>query len=735
MCAVLWRSKVIVSRAGLTGFKHGSQRGQGILTTMNDADQIKAEADNAFRAGDLTKARDLYLSALDAKPRWAAVHNNLAMVLRQGGDQAGAEGQFRAALAVDPDLIGALSNLGALLTETGNAEEARSVLEHARALAPENPGVLYNWASAAMALQEYEAAVQALEKSIAANPAFGQAYVNLGLCYRSLGNLGAAKDSYQRAHEVDGSLTETSINLAAALADLGDVEGAISAGQEAIRLNPDAPEAHYNLGNAYNAVPDFERALSHYEKALTFKPDHSEATINRARSLWSLGRVDEAYDSMRRTLELDTNYSAAHSNLIFKAQYDPTQSPGMLYAEARRWSDQYASEVPHAYPQPANDQASRPLRVGYLSPHLTSHPVGYFLEPVLTHHDPKQVEAICYSDTRKDDPQVAKLKASGVSWVNVLRDTDDTLAQRIRDDRIDILIDLDGHSGPNRLPVFAHRAAPLQATWAGYVGTTGLDAMDYLITDHRQTVEQDLGLMTEQPVYMPGNYVTLAPMDDAPAVGPSPSDVKGHVTFGCFNNLDKINAQVIAAWAEVMNAVPGSRLLLIAFDLGDTNVRTRIASTFASHGISALRLDFRGKCPRAELLAAYNDIDIALDTFPYSGGLTTLEALWMGVPVVTKADGDRFASRHSVTHLTAVGLLECVADDAADYVARAVALAANASRRSVLRETLRDQMRTSPACDGAAFTQALERAYRIMWQRLCAGDPKSPIEEAALRGA
>ncbi len=432
-------------------------------------------------------------------------------------------------------------------------------------------------------------------------------------------------------------------------------------------------------------------------------------------------------------LELNTGYPAAHSNLIFKAQYDPAQSAAMLYAEARRWSDQHATDDSFTFPQPSNDQADRPLRVGYLSPHLTSHPVGYFLEPVLTHHDPKYVEVICYADSGKEDPQVAKLKASGVSWVNVLRDTGDTLAQRIRDDRIDILIDLDGHSGPNRLPVFTRRAAPLQATWAGYVGTTGLDAMDYLITDHRQTVEQDLGLMTEQPVYMPGNYVTLAPLDEAPVVGASPSEANGYVTFGCFNNLDKVNAQVVAVWAEVMTAVPGSRFLLIAFDLGDANVQTRIASMFASHGISADRLDFRGRCPREELLGAYNDIDIALDTFPYSGGLTTLEALWMGVPVITKADGDRFASRHSVTHLTAIGLPEYIADDAADYVTRAVALAADESRRVALRETLRDQMSSSPACDGEAFTRALERAYRIMWQRHCAGDPKTPIEETELR--
>lgn len=700
---------------------------------MSDPDQLKADADAAFRSGDLVGARDLYGRALEAKPNWAAAHNNMAMVLRQLGDRTLAATHFRSALDADPNLVGALSNLGALLVEVNEIVEASEVLTRALELAPDNPGVLYNWASVATAAQNYEAAREALEQSTRLNPSFAQAHANLGLCYRSLGDPAAARACYQRAIEADPSLAESYINLAAVCADLEDIEGAIAAGEKAINLGPDFPEAHYNLGNALNRLPDFKQALVHYDKALALKPDHSEAATNRARSLWSLGRIDDAYASIRKILERDPNYPAVHSNLIFKAHYDASQSPEMIYAEARRWNTQFGHHPDLIQRDSLDLNPERTLRVGYLSPHLTVHPVGYFLHPALAHHNAAQIEAVCYADASKEDAQTAKLKATGVSWVNVQRESHDALAHRLRADGIDILIDLDGHSGPNRLPVFARRAAPIQATWAGYVGTTGLDAMDYLITDHRQTVGADLGLMTEQPVYMPGNYVTVSPLNEAPDVGPCPSDANSVVTFGCFNNLAKVNEPVIALWAKVLNAVPNSRLKLVTFDLGDAAVRARIQAMFAAHGVQADRLDLVGRLPRKDLLAAYNDIDIALDTFPYSGGLTTLEALWMGVPVITKADGDRFAARHSVTHLTAVGLADCIADDAEDYAARAVALAQNGDRRRDLRANLRDQMRASPACDGAAFTGALERAYRIMWHRFCAGEAKSPIQEEDLR--
>ena len=702
---------------------------------MSDPDQLKADADAAFQGGRLAPAVYLYRAALEGRPGWAAAHNNLAMALRQLGDKAAAEFHFRAVLDVDPTIVSTLSNLGALLIEVEKLEEAQQYLSQALDYAPDHPGVLYNAALLSMAVEDYAAAAVALEKSIALNPSFAQAHCNLGIAYRRLGRVDDSIRALDQALVVDPSLVEGYVNLAAAQADVDDLDAALASGRRAIELDPQSAEAHYNLGNALNKLPDYQQALIHFDQAVALNPVHGDAQVNSAKAYWSLGQYSDAYESLRAALSVKPDYPAAHSNLVFKSQYDPGILPDSLYDEARRWNAAHGIDPAPARPMPDNHDPGRPLRVGYLSPHLTAHPVGYFLEPVLAHHDPTQIIPVCYTDTASKDGQTETLKAFGTAWYQVDGIDHEALAQRIRADEIDILIDLDGHSGPNCLPVFARRAAPIQVTWAGYVGTTGLDTMDYLITDHRQTVAQDLELMTEQPVYLPGNYVTLAPIDDAPDIDPSPSLANGFVTFGCFNNLDKINEPVIALWAKVLDAVPDSRLRLITFDLGDPSVCGRIESAFAAHGISDDRLDLHGRRPRQELLTAYNTIDIALDTFPYSGGLTTLESLWMGVPVVTKRDGDRFASRHSVTHLTAVGLTDCIADDTQDYLDRAVALAQNPKQRAALRAKMREQMRASPVCDGAGFAQALERAYRIMWQRLCAGEKPSPIEEAALRRA
>ncbi len=700
---------------------------------MSDPEQFKSDADAALKGGQFDSARDLYRAALDGRPDWAAAHNNLAMVLRQLNDPAGAELHFRAALDADPTLVSTMSNLGVLLIELKKLDEADTVLARALQGAPENPGILYNWALLAMARDQYADAANALEKSIAQNPSSAQAHCNLGISYRRLGRLEDSLSALRQALVADPALVEAHINLAAALADADDIDGALASGRQAVELDPRSAESHYNFGNALNRVPDYQQAIYHFDRAIALNSLHKEAMVNRAKAYWSLGRPSEARDTLRQILSIEPDYPAVQSNLVFKAQYDPDISRASLYAEARNWNAAHGVHPLPPRPTPANMAPGRPLRVGYLSPHLTLHPVGYFLEPVLAQHDPAQVDAICYADMRASDTQTNKLKASGVPWHQVDHLNHAALVDRIRNDEIDILIDLDGHSGPNRLPVFARRPAPIQATWAGYVGTTGLDAMDYLLTDRRQTVEQDLSFMTEQPVHMPGNYVALMPIDGAPDIGPAPSDANGFVTFGCFNNLDKINDQVIALWAKVLDAVPNSRLTLITFDLGDANVRSRIESVFAGHGIESDRLDLQGRRPRRDLLSAYNSTDIALDPFPYSGGLTTLEALWMGVPVITKRDGDRFASRHSVTHLTAVGLTDCIAEDANDYVARAVALAQNSKQRIEIRSVLRGQMRASPVCDGVAFTRALERAYRIMWQRLCAGQDPSPIDEDILR--
>lgn len=595
------------------------------------------------------------------------------------------------------------------------------------------------WAAAhnnlAMALRQQgdvTAAERHFREALASEPDLVGALSNLGALLVEQGRLNEADDVLSRATYVQPASAGVLYNLGLLAQQRGDDEGAISLLQRATALKTDFAPAFFTLGNLCLRVPDYTAALLHFDRALALNPSHKHAALNRAKALSGLGRSVDAYSSLRHARAIDPGFAVAHSNLIFKQQYDPNITPEALCAEARAWNNAHTSQAASLL-HPKNVDPNRVLRVGYLSPHFTDHPVGYFVEPVLGHHNPNKVSVICYSDSQAEGAHARKLRASNVTWHDVTSEKDDALAERIRADGIDILVDLDGHSGPNRLSVFARRAAPVQVTWAGYVGATGLDAMDYLITDSRQTVEADLALMTEQPVYMPGNYVALAPIESAPDIGASPSRDNGSVTFGCFNALDKINQRVIALWSEILSAMPNSRLRLITFDLGDSIVRARIERLFADHGVSADRLDLSGKLPRADLLAAYNTIDIALDPFPYSGGLTTLESLWMGVPVITKRDGDRFASRHSTTHLTAVGLTECIADGAEEYVTRAVSLAADTERRATLRQTLRETLCHSPVCDGPAFTHALEQAYRIMWQRLCAGEKPAPITESNLR--
>ncbi len=703
---------------------------------MTDPDHLKSQADDAFRAGRLDDARDLYAQALAGRPGWAAAHNNLAMVLRAQGDRAGAEAQFRKALDSEPGLTGALSNLGALLVEQNRLADAAPCLDRARALAPNHAGVLYNCGTLAQARGDIAQAAQDFKASVDANPNYAPAYSNMGIALRRLGRLTEAEAALRKAVELAPTLFEAHLNLGGVLSlTHGDTEESRAVCARAIELNPNSPEAHYNMGNALMRVPDYEAALSHYDQTLALDPRHDEALNNRAKPLMALGRADAARESLARAVTLDPTYPAWHSNLVFHRHYDPRETAESLFAAARDWDKALSPSSPAPLDtQDANPD--RPLRIGYVGAHLTRHPVGYFLQPVLAAHDKTQVEAVCYANQVSADEMTDDLQTHAAEWHQIVNESDSALVDRIRADRIDILVDLDGHTSGNRLGVFARRAAPVQVTWAGYVGTTGVAAMDYLITDRRETPDGDLPLMTEQPVFMPGNYVTVAPFGDTP-----PADVPDvratrsageAVAFGCFNNLNKINDSVIALWSDILSAVPDSTLCLITEQLADRAVLARITGAFSAGGIPSVRLDLRGKLPRAEVLAAYNTLDIALDPFPYSGGLTTLEALWMGTPVITRGDSGRFAGRHSVTHLTAVGVPELIARDAADYVRKAVALAQDAPRRGLYHETLREKMRASPACDGEGFTRALERAYRIMWQRACAGEDPAPIPENAL---
>jgi predicted O-linked N-acetylglucosamine transferase (SPINDLY family) len=567
--------------------------------------------------------------------------------------------------------------------QAGNREEAERLMSRAAKLDPENP----------------------------------RAHFSLGEMRQARGQLEPAAASYRHALKLDPKLAPAHNNLAMVLHALGKPEEALASAGRALALDPGFALALNMRGIALQTLGRSGEAEASLRRALALDPKLAVAHNNLGTALMGQGRAAEAKEAYRQALALRPGYLAARSNLLMCLQYDPGISPEELFREHGEYGKLVAS-APKPTEYKNSREASRRLRIGYVSPDLRRHPVGYFLAPVLSHHDRDRFEAVCYYGHAQEDEVTASLKRDAKLWRSTLGLGNAELAGLIRKDGIDILVDLSGHTASNRLPVFAMKPAPVQASWAGYTGTTGLAEIDYLITDPRENPPGSEAYATEKLARLPEGYVCYAPPDDAPEVGPLPAQASGVVTFGCFNNLAKINGRAIALWAELLRALPGSRLLLKNKELREEAARKRVADDFAASGVDSERLILEGPAPHRQFLERYNAVDIALDPFPYSGGLTTLEALWMGVPVVTLG-GASFAARHSLSHLNAAGLGELIAPDKNIYIAIALGLGRDTGRLAKLRAGMRARLLASPVTQAERFTRDLETAFRTMWRSWC----------------
>jgi predicted O-linked N-acetylglucosamine transferase (SPINDLY family) len=460
-------------------------------------------------------------------------------------------------------------------------------------------------------------------------------------------------------------------------------------------------------------------AESHAElrRLVARHPAHARALNALGVQLAARGRAGAGAAWMRRALAADPADHRIHSNLLLTLQYLPEMGAAEMLEEHREWDRRHGAAAARRAapaPRPAPGLPPRRLRIGYVSPDFRIHPVGYFMVGVVAAHDRAGFEVACYMTSPAEDGLTRAFRERAERWVPCWRDGDDELAARVRADGIDVLVDLAGHTDGNRLGVFARRPAPVQASWAGYVGTTGLSAIDYLISDHVHSPPWADRWAVERIARLPNGYVCYAPPVKAPPVGPPPALATGRVTFGCFNNAAKLNAGVAAAWSRLLRGRPDRRLRLQSAGLERPEAQAPLLAAFAAGGVDPEQVEFRGFVPPDELVASYAGIDLALDPFPYSGGLTTLEALWMGVPVVTRP-GERFCSRHSASHLANVGLGGFVAASEEEYVAIAEAWASDLGRLAGLRAGLRDRMLASPLCDWAGFTADLEALYRRLW--------------------
>jgi protein O-GlcNAc transferase len=559
---------------------------------------------------------------------------------------------------------------------------------------------------------------------LATQPNLAEAHLNLGDALMGQGKLDDAVAAQRQAIRIKPDLVLAYLNLGNALTYQNKFDEAVDACRRAIRIKPDFAEAHSNLGNALTGQGKFDEAIAAYRPAIGIKPDYAEAYFGLGNALARQGKLDEAIAAYRQAIGIKPGFSKAFSNLLLGLNCDDKLTNEDLFAAHREWDERYGQRAPRFTAYTNDRDPARRLRIGYLSPDFRQHSVAYFVEPLLRGHDRQKVEVFCYSEVTRPDSVTTRLQGLADHWLVTVGLSDQRLAERIRTDGIDILVDVAGHTSGDRLLVFARKPAPVQVTWLGYPNTTGLKAIDYRLVD---AVTDPAGeadaWASETLVRLKGGFLCYSGLRDGPEPTSAPCLRTGTVTFGSFNNPAKVSTATFDAWGKLLSRLPQARLILKGISFADAATRALFLDRLGERGVPAERVELLAWHPGpAEHLALYHRVDIALDPFPYNGTTTTCDALWMGVPVITLL-GYRHAGRVGASLLTQVGLTDLIADSIEEYVEIAVALAGDPGRLDELHRILRPRMAASPLCDEGAFASKMEAAFRSMWQHWCAASP------------
>ena len=705
-----------------------------------------------FALHEYEKALDDFQNAIRLNPNYAAAYNNLGNSHKELGNIAAALENYRNAIRLQPNFIGAQNNLAIALREQGLLKEAYDTVRNVLRIQPDFSEALFNLGNIQADMDETEQAVASFQQAIRLSPSYADAYNNLAIALMKLDRLEDARNMFESALKAKPNFAEAACNLGFVNYSLGFIDLAVEKCREAILIDPNFANSYIHLGNALIKQGDTAEAIKCYKRAIELKPNSAEGYSNLAAALrlqgfldeseitakealrldpdlvhaystldlvyFLQGRIKESIEMSRKVLQLDPENAVAHDNLLMGMHYDPDYSADELFSVAREWGTQHELGQGLLLPIDKNCDPGRKLRIGYISADFKIHPVGFFIEQVLKCHDKDQFEIFCYSNQTVNDDLTERLHSNSDHWSDVLYRSDEALAHDIHRDNIDILVDLSGHTSGNRLLSLAYKPAAIQATWIGYHATTGLSAIDYIIADRFLIPAQEEQYYTERVVRLPNAYLCFSPPDTQLDLGSPPVSVAGKITFGCFNNPAKLVDQVIVCWSRLLKALPEAQLFLKYKAFADDGVRRRYQALFARQGIDIRRIRFAGASPRHEYLAAYEEVDIALDPFPFNGCTTTLEALWMGVPVVT-LQGYRYVGHMGETILKNLGFGEYVADNEDTYIAQAVHLASSRSTLEELRKDLRTRLLKSPLCDGPGFTRSLEDLYKKMWAEWC----------------
>jgi protein O-GlcNAc transferase len=648
---------------------------------------------------------------------------------QQAGRLAEAERIYQQVLARHPDHLDALHLLGILAMQRGRKDESVELLRRAIERNPDFADAHINLGIALVNLGQVEAAIAAFRRAIELKPGAVGTHINLGNALKLNGQLDNAIECYRQAVRIEPDFAEAHFSLAKALRSNGQLDEALAAFRETVRLNPDDAAAHANLGGILNIVGRLDEAIASLRQAVRLKPDLAIAHNNLGTTFRDTGRVDEAISCYRQALRANPDYTAAHSNLILTLHYHPVSDAKMIDQELNRWNQQHAEPLRKLIaPCTNNRDPKRRLRLGYVSADFYDHACALFMLPLFRNHDRDQFEVFCYSEGNQTDKVTQLIRDQVQHWRTTKGLTDVAAAELVRGDQIDILVDLKVHTSGNRLLVFAQKPAPLQVTWLGYPGATGLDTVDYRLTDpYLDPPELDDAGHRERSVHLPDTFWCYDPIESEPAVNPLPCMETGFITFGCLNGFCKVNENVLRLWSKVLKTVDRSRMLILC---PEGSHRELLLDLMEREGIHRDRIELIARRPRPQYLELYHRIDVGLDTFPYNGHTTSLDSFWMGVPVVTLA-GKTAVGRAGISQSTNLVLTQLIAQTEQQYVEIAAGLAGDLPRLAELRGTLRQRMEASPLMDAGRFTRNLESAYREMWRTWCAADGNSELQRSA----
>jgi predicted O-linked N-acetylglucosamine transferase (SPINDLY family) len=641
----------------------------------------------------------------------------IALAHHQGGRLVEAERLYRQVLAQFPDRPDALHYLGVLACQTGHATAAIDLIGRAIAVDPTVAEYHNNLGECYRRTGRWEAAIGCFQRAVAINPNNADTYNNLGMALFATGRLDEANAAFRRATALKPDLADAHNNLGNILKEWDRLEEAIAAYRRAIELMPDSAGAFNNLGYALNHSGRSDEAIAAFESAIRCQPRFPDPHNGLGLVLKDQGRLDEALASFRRAVDVEPSFTPAASNFVYTLHFHPDYDAQAILAEHRSWARRYAEPLTSQIRPHSNDRSlRRKLRIAFLSPDFRNHPVGQSLVPLFSHRNPQQSDYVCYSDVRVPDRLTRNLEDLCDEWHQIVGLSDQEVADRVRAGQIDILVDTTLHTAGSRLLVFARKPAPVQVTMLGPPTTTGLATIDYRLTDRYLDPpgrgDQDY---TERSIRLPHCFWCYQPPADAPPVGDLPASKNGFVTFGCLNQFAKASRPALRSWLNILQAVPNSRLLIQS---PPGSHREAVLTLFRNSGIARDRVEFAARVPGSAYFQRYHELDLTLDPFPYNGHTTTLDSLWMGVPVITLA-GRTAVGRGGVSLLSNIGLTELIAATPEEYVEIALRLASDWPRLAELRAVLRPRLESSPLTNGAQFAADVEAVWRRIWQTWC----------------